>query len=353
MRNRIARRAFSVMIALAAFFIATACAKPTMASQFGKKGVTFGVAVQAADVLDPKCVAVVKENFNLIVPENTMKWRNLRPTKGFWNWSDMDAMVKFAAANGIAMKGHTFVWHQQNAPYVEGLKTRDEAIALLQEQITTVMTRYKGKIREYDVANEVLNEDGTMRDTVWLRTIGDDYLDIAFKAARAADPDAKLYLNDYNNEYEGSAKGDGFYELAKALKQRNVPIDGVGFQLHVMGTAPLNADNLRSNVRRFAALGLLASFTEIDVRIPVPVTPEMEATQTEVYRQLLDIALTEPNARSFIVWGYTDKRSWIPAAFPGFGSAHLFDRAEKSKPAYEALKEMIIKAPKPASPAKS
>jgi endo-1,4-beta-xylanase len=323
----------------------TGCGQKTLRDYADKKGLTYGVSVQAGDVLNPKYVALIKENFNLIVPENTMKWKNIRPTKTFWNWSDMDALVAFAEKNHIRMKGHTFAWHQQNAPYVDSLATREEAIAMLTDQITTIMTRYKGRIAEYDVCNEVLNEDGTMRDTVWMRTIGPDYLKIAFRTAREADPKARLLLNDYNNEYMGTAKGDAFYGLVKELKESGVPIDGVGFQLHVMASNPIDEAALRGNIKRFRELGLSVSFTEVDVRVAVPLTPEKEAEQTASYAKLLEIALDEPNAGSFIMWGYSDKRSWIPGAFPGYGFAHLYDREDKPKPVYGKLKELIA-APK-------
>lgn len=271
-----------------------------------------------------------------------MKWSVIRPTKTFWNWSDMDNMVAFAEKNKMIMKGHTFVWHQQNPPFVNGLKKREEAIKILEEQITEVMTRYKGKIAEYDVANEVLEEDGTMRNTVWLKAIGDDYLDIAFKAARKADPKAKLLLNDYNNENMGNPKADGFYELVKNLVERNVPIDGVGFQMHLMAMHPVQEENVRANVARFRELGLTVSFSEIDVRVKLPLTPEREEEQIAAYTKLMEIVQTEPNVDSFIMWGYTDKMSWIPKVFPGFGFAHLYDWDVKPKPVYEAIKKMIV-----------
>lgn len=342
------RRTVIALVGLSALLLTvSACSGNSFRSIADRKGLTFGVSVQAGDILDPKSAALIKENFNLIVPENTMKWTNIRPKKDFWNWPDMDAMVAFAEKNHLKMKGHTFVWHQQNAPYVDSLKTRDEAIALLTEQISTIMTRYKGRIYAYDVCNEVLNEDGTMRDTVWMRTIGPDYLAIAFRAAREADPKALLLLNDYSNEYQGSAKGDAFYELAKRLKDSGVPIDGVGMQLHVMASDQVDEDALRGNIRRFNELGLFVSFTEVDVRVATPLTPEKEAEQTAAYSKLMEIALTEPNAGSFIMWGYTDKKSWIPRAFPGYGFAHLYDKDGKAKPVYDSLKE-LVKAAKPA-----
>lgn len=333
-----------ILLVLTILCVAACSGQKTMRNLADKKNLTFGVAIQAGDIYDPATIALYTDNFNLFVPENTFKWKNIRPTLKFWNWSDMDKMVDFAEQNKIKMKGHTFVWHQQNPPYLDSLKTRDDAIAMLNEHITTIMTRYKGRIYEYDVANEVLNEDGTMRDTIWLRIIGPDYLDIAFKTAREADPKARLILNDYNNEYAGTAKGDGFYTLVKDLKERNIPIDGVGLQLHMIAKDPIKEAALRKNIQRFNDLGLFVSFTEIDVRVAVPLTPEKEKEQTAAYKKLMEIALTEPNAGSFIVWGYTDKKSWIPATFPGYGDAHLFDREVNPKPVWAELKTMLAEA---------
>lgn len=329
-------------LALAVLVVA-GCAGPTTTRKAAdKKGLVYGTAIQPGDILSPDNAKLLAEDFNLIVPENIMKWSLLRPTKTFWNWSDLDKMLEFAEKNNMKMKGHTFVWHSQNPPYVNGLKTRDEAIELMTEQITEVMTRYKGRIAEYDVANEVIADDGTMRDTVWLKAIGSDYLDIAFKTARAADPAAKLLLNDYSNEYAGDVKADAFYQLAKDLKERGVPIDGVGLQLHIEAQWPVKKDALIANIRRFAELGLTVSFTEVDVRIKMPVTPEKEAEQVRAYQDLLDAALGEPNAKSFILWGYTDKQSWVPGFFGGYGSALVYDKEMKPKAAYRAILERML-----------
>ncbi len=297
----------------------------------GKAGIDFGTAVQAGDAYDPKTRDYIGKTFTMLVPENAMKWENIHPTKAFWNWSDMDAIVALAEEKGLDLRGHTFLWHQQNPPYVNALKGREEAVELLTEQINSVMTRYKGKIREYDVANEVLADNGRMRDTLWLRTIGPDYLDIAFRAARSADPDALLFLNDYSNEYAGTAKGDAFYRLAKELKERGVPLDGVGLQLHLMAEYGLNADALARNVARFRELGLKVAFTEVDVRIKLPVTPEKEEAQGKIFTELLRMAKTESGAGTYMLWGWRDSRSWIPGTFPGYGSAHPVDAKGKEK----------------------
>lgn len=323
-----------VSIALAAL---VSCGSSSPRKIADKSGMVFGLAVKAGDIYTPETVKIMKSHFNLIVPEDSMKWVNIRPKKDFWNWSDMDAMVAFAEKNNMKIKGHTFLWQDQNGPYVHSLKTREEAVELLTEHITTIMTRYKGRVSEYDVANEIFNEDGTMRDTIWRRLIGDDFLDIAFKAARAADPAAKLILCDYNTEYAGTAKGDASYELVKELKARGVPIDGVAFQLHCMAEIPFNEEAIRENVRRFHEMGVTCSFSEVDVRIKLPADEVTIGLQNNVYERLAAIARTEPGAKSLILWGLSDKGSWIPRAFPGFGSANIFDKDMKKKSAYHAL----------------
>ncbi len=331
------KRSIALTLGIALVAVALAGCGATPRKVADKKGLTLGVAIQAGDIYSPEAVAFIKKHFNAFVPGDSMKGANIRPKKDFWNWSDMDAMVAFAEKNNMRMKGHCFLWHDQNGPYVHSLKTRDEAIAYMTDHITTIMTRYKGRIFEYDVANEVFLEDGTLRDTLWYRLMGDDFLDIVFRAARAADPNARLILCDYNTEYAGTAKGDAMYEMVKGMKERGVPIDGVAHQLHCMAELPINEEALRENIRRFEALGVSTSFSEVDVRVKMPVDDEKEAEQVAVYSKLLEVAMTEPACKSFIVWGYTDKMSWIPRAFPGYGSATILDKDMKPKKAYHAL----------------
>jgi endo-1,4-beta-xylanase len=325
----------TVLAITAILILCTACSSPRKTAD--KQKLTFGVAVQTGDVLNPESIKFITKHFNAIVPGDTGKWMNIHPKKDFWNFSDTDLMVNFAQKNKMKIKLHCFVWQDQNAPYVFSAKTRDEAIAILDDHITGVMTRYKGKIGEYDVANEVFNENGTMRDTFWLRTIGPDYIDVAFAIARKADPDAKLLLVDYNTEYAGTAKGDAMYALVKGMKERGVPIDGVAHQLHCIGELPFNEAALRENVKRMSELGLYTSFSEVDVRIRVPATAETERMQSDVYATLMKVARTEKGAGSMFLWGYTDKASWIPRAFPGYGSATILDVKMKPKAAYSAL----------------
>jgi len=333
-------RLLSLTILTATLFALAGCS-PSPRAMADKQGLSFGTAVLTGDVLDPAKGKFIAKHFNLIVPGDTMKWANIHPTRKFWNWSDTDLMVKFAEKNKMKIKGHCFLWQDQNAPYVYSAKTRDEAIELLTEQITGVMTRYKGKISEYDVANEIFNENGTMRDTMWYRLIGPDMLDIAFNAAHKADPEAKLLLVDYNTEYSGTAKGDAMFELVKGMKARGVPIDGVAHQLHCMAELPLNETAIRENAKRFEAIGVYTSFSEVDVRLKMPVDEINEAQQCDVYARLMNIALTEKGVDSMLIWGFTDYKSWIPRAFPGYGSANIMDQNMKPKKAYAALMKAL------------
>ncbi|MCX7655172.1 MAG: endo-1,4-beta-xylanase [Treponemataceae bacterium] len=316
------------------------CTSKTMRSLADAKQFLFGVAIRPGDLLDPKDSKLLKDNFNILVAENIMKLQYLRPTATFWNWSDVDLLVRFAEENGMKLRGHTFVWHNQNPPFITNLSDKEAALKVLTETITEVLTRYKGKFYEYDVCNEVIDDNGVLRNSIWMRTIGPDYIDIAFKTARAADPSVKLILNDYNNEYAGTVKGDAFYNLVKGMVDRGVPIDGVGFQLHVLAEQPVNKDAIRANIKRFRDLGLSVSFTEVDVRIKMPVTPEKEASQQAVYEDLLRIALEE-KVSCFVLWGYTDAYSWIPGTFAGYGSAHPFDHNKKPKKLYGALQNIL------------
>jgi len=296
-----------------------------------KHGLVFGTAITAGDIFDPEMKEFIASHFNLIVPENTMKWVNIRPTKQFWNWSDMDKMVNFAEENDIIIKGHPLIWDEQTPPFVNGVKTREDALALVVEHVTEIMTRYKGRIQIYDVVNEPFDEDGSMLDTFWYRTCGTEFIDVAFKTAREVDPDAELILNEFNNEFAGHPKSDGMYEFVKGMVERGVPIDGIGIQMHIMAESYFNAEALQENIQRYADLGLTVSFTEIDVRIKNPVTEEKEAEQIVAYRGLMEAALANENAKHFVVWGFADSRSWIPRAFPGYGSAHLFENANEPR----------------------
>ncbi|MBQ0161886.1 MAG: endo-1,4-beta-xylanase [Treponema sp.] len=308
-----------------------------------EKGFNSGIALAAGSFLDPNVAKIVKENSYIVVSENSMKWQNLRPNKTFWNWNDVDQLIKFADENGMIVKWHTLFWHQQNSNFISSNWTREEALAAMDEHIETIMTRYKGKIKEYDVVNEMFEEDGSFRQNVWYKTIGPDYIEHALIKAREVDPDAKLYLNEYNNEEKGNRKADAMFNFVKDLKDRGVPIDGVGMQLHLDTSYNYSEEAVRRNIQRYAEIGIDISFSEVDIRVPMDSVEAHQALQTERYLSLYKLAAENSNVKSVITWGWTDKGSWIPATFPGKGSALMYDAQGKPKPVYNEVKKFLCK----------
>ncbi|MBC6458205.1 endo-1,4-beta-xylanase [Actinomadura sp. HBU206391] len=300
-------------------------------------GVRIGsaVAVDAlADEADYR--KVLRREFTSVTAENAMKWESVEPERGRYTWEDADSVVEFARRNHQAVRGHTLVWHNQLPTWLtEGTFTDEELRGILRDHITTQVRRYRGKVRSWDVVNEVVNEDGTLRPSLWLTRLGPGYIADAFRWAHKADPRAKLYVNDYNLEWIGP-KSDATLELVKGLKAEGVPVHGVGFQGHFSLQYGFPGD-FADNMRRFTALGLETAITEIDVRMQLPVTDEKLATQADYYRQALSACLGVRRCVEFTVWGFTDRHSWVPGWFEGEGAACIFDEALNRKPAYNAL----------------
>ena len=318
-------------------FCLASCGKKTVASSAAKHGVDFGFAVSVTDLLNENTQKIIADEAKILVAENCMKGSQLRPNKTFWNWSDPENLVKFANQHKIVAKWHTLFWHEMNPPFINQMKTKEEAEKNMDEHITTVMQKFKGRIRDYDVVNEMFNEDGSLRDTVWLRTLGPGYLERAIRKAHEVDPDAHLFLNEYNNEAAGYPKADAMYELVKDFVERGVPIYGVGMQLHLAADLPYDEEAIRQNIRRYAELGIKICFSEVDVRMPLARADQYAQTQVDIWRSLMKLAVEEPNVESFIVWGISDKNSWIPAWKPGYGDALLFDKKFQPKPVYQEL----------------
>ena len=192
--------------------------------------------------------------------------------------------------------------------------------------------------------NEMFNDDGTMRENIWYKTIGPDYIEHALIKAHEVDPDAKLYLNEYTNEEMGHPKADAMYNFVKDLKDRGVPINGVGMQLHLDTTIPCSEDAIRANLERYNELGLEISFSEVDIRIPTGEKKEENLPkQQEMYVMLYKLAKEMPNVKSVITWGISDKHSWVPATFAGKGDALLYDTKLQPKPVYTAVLNEISK----------
>ena len=281
----------------------------------------------------------IAREFSSVTAENVMKWETVEPERGQYNWEPADELVDFARRNGQRVRGHTLVWHNQLPSWLtNGDFTDQELRQILRQHIIDEVTHFKGKIWQWDVVNEVIDDNGNLRDTIWLRRLGPGYIADAFRWAHQADPKAKLYLNDYN--IEGlNAKSDAYYELVKQLLREGVPVHGIGVQGHlgVQFGFP-SASEIAANLKRFQDLGLETSVTEADVRMPLPADAIKLQAQAQGYSVLLQGCLLARRCTSFTVWGYTDKYSWVPGFFEGEGAANILDENFSPKPAYEALR---------------
>ncbi|PRY00898.1 endo-1,4-beta-xylanase [Allonocardiopsis opalescens] len=317
---------------------------PDVLRDAAPRGLFVGTAVDMAALAnDPVYRERVGAEFSSVTAENVMKWETLQPERGRYDFAAADELVEFARANGQRVRGHTLVWHNQNPAWLaEGDFSRQELRAILREHIHTVVGRYRGQIWQWDVANEIFDDEGNLRQNIWLETIGPDYIADAFRWAHQADPRAQLFLNDYNIEGV-NAKSDAYYELARQLRREGVPVHGVGVQGH-LGVQYGFAPDTTANLQRFAALGLRTAVTEADVRIPMPAdTVELQA-QAQGYSSLLTACLRTPRCDSFTVWGFTDRYSWVPDWFEGEGAANLLDEDYNPKPAYREVLETLALA---------
>lgn len=306
---------------------------------------SLGAAVMPDFLAEPEYRATLIANYNYISPENDLKWESVHPARDVYDFRRGDELADFARANGMAFRGHTLVWHNQNPAWLkDGEFSGAELEAILEGHIASVAGHFKGRVRDWDVVNEVVGDDGKLRDTLWLRGIGEDYIAKAFRWARAADPAAALFINDYGAEGPGP-KADGLYALVKGLVAAGVPIDGVGFQAHLVGQAGFDLRAVAANFARFKALGLQVQVTELDVRLPDPPSAGDLAVQADIVSGLARLCLAS-DASAMVFWGVGDKHSWIPGVFKGYVAPLLFDESYARKPCADAL-AAVLSGPRP------
>jgi endo-1,4-beta-xylanase len=328
--------------------------------------------------LDTSSVALVARQFNATTPENVLKWEAVHPRPDRYDFGPSDAYVAFGERHGMFITGHTLVWHSQTPRWVfenaQGLPlSRDELLARMKDHITTVVGRYKGRIKGWDVVNEALNEDGSLRQSPWMRIIGPDYIMKAFQFAHEADPAAQLYYNDYNLDYP--AKRDGAVRLVRSLQAAGVPIYAVGTQEHLKLTTPTIA-LVDSSIRALAATGVKVNVTELDIDLLPAATRNATADVSvragpapdlDPYKAGLPDSLQQALARRYedlfrvylahrevidrvTFWGVADRDSWLNG-WPVRGRTSyplLFDRQNKPKPAYDrvmALSRGVVLVP--------
>ncbi|MDQ0827871.1 endo-1,4-beta-xylanase [Arthrobacter sp. B2I5] len=292
---------------------------------------------------------VLASEFSSVSPENQAKWEFIHPQRDQYRFAEMDAIVEFAQQNGQVVRGHTLFWHSQNPAWLEqGNFSKDELRSILKDHITTVVGRYAGKIQQWDVANEILNGDGTLRtaDNIWIRELGPEIIADAFRWAHEADPAAKLFFNDYGVESINS-KSTAYVGLISKLLAEGVPVDGFAVQGHLSTQYGFPGD-LKANLQRFDDLGLETAVTEIDVRMNIAAgtkpTEAQLAKQASYYQQALEACLNVEDCKSFTIWGFNDKYSWVPVFFSGQGEATVMWEDYTRKPSYYALQSTLLKA---------
>jgi endo-1,4-beta-xylanase len=301
----------------------------------------LGTAVDMSALAnDPPYARLTARLFDTVTPENVMKWETVEPQQGVTDFSQGDALVRFARANHQLVRGHTLVWHSQLPAWLtSGTFTPDQLRDILRRHIFEEAGHFRGRIYAWDVVNEAFNEDGTLRPTIWLNALGPGYIADAFRWAHQADPEAKLYYNDYNLESIGP-KSDAALALVEQLKAQHVPIDGVGFQGH-LGIQYPYPDTFGDNLKRFAAAGVDVAITEADVRMVLPVTPEKLAMQATYFANMGRSCAAVRRCVTFTLWGFTDRYSWVPGFFEGEGAATPFDEQLRPKPAWFALRDAL------------
>ena len=314
-------------------------------------------------------MGLVKENFSVVTPENCMKPGPVHPSENTWRFERPDALVEWCADNSIAIHGHTLVWHAQTNNWFFRDGDKAAVTQRMKDHISTLVGRYKGKIRSWDVVNEAINDGGNaqtaqtenLRNSSWLQAMGPEFLTLAFKLAHEADPDAKLYYNDYG--IESGPKHASSMVLLKRLINEGVPIHGVGIQGHwSTGRIPYAA--LDKAISDYASLGLEVSITELDVTIRgasggqfgrgfrgrrfggAPPTPQDLKAQADTYARLFSIFIKHKDVIERVTfWGLSDRRTWRFGQHP-----LIFDSNNQRKLAYAAIVDALLH-PNPDLPA--
>jgi len=302
-----------------------------------------GVALSKARLGEPEFVAAA-EQFNYATPENEMKWDVTEPQPGQFTFTDGDAIVDFAQAHNMKVKGHTLVWHNQLPDWLTSLNAAALRTAMT-DHIAGVMAHYKGKVIAWDVVNEAYGDDGQLRNSIWGQKLGASFIDDAFKAARAADPNVKLYYNDYDIE-SAYAKADSVYEMVKSMKQRGIPIDGVGMQMHTRTTdEDPPVPEFVANLERLLALGVEVVLSELDVRYCENGTDEQ---QKKRFHDIIAACLAHTGCGAITIWGISDKYSFLndrtdlQCAGPLPPRPLLWNDSYEKKPSFDGVMDALL-----------
>lgn len=287
--------------------------------------------------------SLVTKEFNSVTPENAMKFSALHPSEGTFYWNDADYLVSFAQASGKRVHGHTLLWHQAVPSWVTSFAGDSAAWEnLVKTHIQTVVTHFKGKIASWDVVNEALNDDGTMRNSIWLQHLGPDYIARCFQYAHEADTSALLFYNDYGHEYSAS-KRIAIINLLASLRSRGIPVHGIGMQFHTRYTQP--DASIALAITAAAGSGLKVHISELDIAVnpdgisTLTFTPALAEQQAAKYLYIVKTYNAIPAAQKWGIttWNVTDGDSWIPTTYNRPDWPLPFDAAYGRKPAYYSM----------------
>jgi endo-1,4-beta-xylanase len=293
---------------------------------------------------DPEYVPTLVREFDSVTAENAHKWPSLHPSQGVYDFAEADAVVELAEAHDMRVRGHTLLWaNPARLPdYVNAMDAPEALRAELTDHIGTVVGRYAGRIDAWDVVNEPLQNLGTsLYENVFFQHLGADYLAEAFRIAHAADPGAKLFLNEVFATVPGTARFDAFYDLVAGLLEDGVPLHGIGLQTHLLGgISDRDPVAFRAAVQAFADLGLRVEITEMDV--PMFTGADRREEQARIVSGIVEACLAVAACDAVTFWGFTDLHTWIDAEFgPGFEPL-LFDTEYGRKPSYFALRDALL-----------
>jgi endo-1,4-beta-xylanase len=359
---------YYMLMAISVLLIASSCSpakkmagENNTLKQTYKNNFLIGAALNAAQIEEKDAVAdaLIKQQFSVITPENIMKCEIIHPEWNRYDFTLADKIVEYGKKNKIAIVGHTLIWHSQLSPFIKSIQSSDSLRTFLTNHIQTIASRYDGKIKGWDVLNEALEEDGSLRKSIFLQKLGEDYIVEAFRTAQKAAPNTELYYNDYN--IEQPKKRAGAIAMIKKIQAAGVRIDGIGIQGHWRAyNVPLK--EIEASINEFAALGIKVMFTELDLGVlPNPwdsdaadvnmkaeysakmnpyangLPDSMQAKLTKGYEDLFQLFLKHKEKISRVTfWGVNDGQSWLND-WPIRGRTNyplLFDRNFKPKPAY-------------------
>ena len=312
----------------------------------GSRPILMGTAIASGPLFgDAAYRKLAGQQYSMITPENDMKPQFVHPQPGVYAFSEADALVDFARANGMKVHAHTLVWHEALPAWMRASMSADARRKVMLDHIDNVAGHFKGRVAEWDVINEPMSDDDPdytngnkgLRPSLWYKAMGEQYIDVALRETRKVDPTAKLFINEYGIEQSG-ARWDAFYALVKRLKQRGVPLDGVGFQNHEYEAGDRSpVAQFRDHVQKIAALGLQVRVSEMDVLADA-------GTQAKEFSDKLGVCRQSPACTSFSTWGFTDRYGSTAdtGRYPlSPGDALPFGTSLQPKPAYKAMQKAL------------